>query len=59
MNSKKMLCMIYIDLESLIKEIDGCVNKPKKSSSVKTGKNVYCGYWMAAISSFDDIEKKT
>ena len=59
MNSKKMLYMIYIDVESLIKKIDGCANKPKKSSSVKTGKNVYGGYSMAAISSFDDIEKET
>ena len=58
MNSKKMLYMIYIDLESLIKKIDGCANKPKKSPSVKTGENVYCGYSMPAIWTFDTIEKK-
>ena len=58
MNSNKILYVIYADLESLIKKIDGCVNKPKKSPSVKTGENVYCGYSMPAIWTFDTIEKK-
>ena len=54
-----MLYIIYVDLQSLIKEIDGCANTPKKSSSVKTDENVHCGYLMPTIWTFDDIEKKT
>ena len=30
MKSDKMLYIIYADLESLIKKIDGCVNNPEK-----------------------------
>ena len=53
-----MLYIIYVDLQSLIKEIDGCANTPKKSSSVKTDENVHCGYLMPTIWTFDDIERK-
>lgn len=31
MNSNKILYVIYVDLESLIKKIDGCFKNPEKS----------------------------
>ena len=35
MKSDKMPFIIYADLESLIKKIDGCPNNPEKSSRTK------------------------
>ena len=32
MKSDKMLCIIYTDIESLIRTIDGCANNPEKPS---------------------------
>ena len=40
MKSDKMQCIIYADLESLIKNIDGCVNNPEKYSTTKIGKHI-------------------
>ena len=42
MKSDKTLFAIYADLESYIKEIDGCVNNPEKSSTTKKGEHVLC-----------------
>ena len=42
MKSDKMPYIIYYDIESLIRNIDGCANNPKKSSSIKTGEHVPC-----------------
>ena len=42
MKSDKTLFAIYTDLESYIKEIDGCVNNPEKSSTTKKGEHVLC-----------------
>ena len=36
----KMLYIIYGDIESLIKKIDGCTNNPEKSSTTKIGKHI-------------------
>ena len=36
MKSDKTPCIIYADLESLIKKIDNCKNNPEKSSATKT-----------------------
>ena len=33
----KTPCIIYADLESLIKKIDECANHPEKSSTTKVG----------------------
>ena len=30
-----MPCIIYADIESLIRKIDGCANNPEKSSTLK------------------------
>ena len=35
MKSDKMPYIIYVDIESLIKKIDGCANNPEKSSTSK------------------------
>ena len=35
MKSDKMPYIIYVDMESLIKKIDGCANNPEKSSTSK------------------------
>ena len=37
-----MLCMIYVDLESLIKEIDEWKKDPKKFTTIKTIENIEC-----------------
>ena len=38
MKSDKMPCIIYADIESLIKKINGCENNSEKSSIRKAGK---------------------
>ena len=35
-----MTCMIYADIESLIKRIDGCANNPENSSTTKIGQHI-------------------
>ena len=44
MKSHKMSYIIYADIESLIKKIDGCVNNPESSSATKIGEHIPCGY---------------
>ena len=50
--------IIYADIESLIKKIDGCANNAKNSSTTKIGEHIHCGYSMSAIWAFDHIENK-
>ena len=38
--SDKMPYIIYADLESLIKKIDGCANNPKKPPTKKIGEHI-------------------
>ena len=49
MKSDKTPCIIYTDLESLIKKIDNCKNNPEKSSATKIGNHIPCGYSMSTI----------
>ena len=58
MKSDKILCIIHNDLEFLIKKIDGSGDNPEKSSASKIGENVPCGYSMATVWAFDNIENK-
>ena len=58
MKSEKMSYIIYTNLESLIKKIDGCENSPEKSSTTKMSKHIPCRYSMSAIWAFDNIENK-
>ena len=41
MKSYKMSYIIYADIESLIKKIEGCANNPEESSTTKIGKHIY------------------
>ena len=50
--------MIYADLESLIKKIDGCANNPEKSSTTKIDEHIPFGYPMLTIWASDNIEKE-
>ena len=42
MKSDQMLYIIYVDIESLIKKIDGCANNPEYSSIIKIGEDIPC-----------------
>ena len=55
MKSHKIPYIIYTDLESLIKKIDGRVNNPEKSSPRKLGEHIPCGHSMSIIWAFDNI----
>ena len=47
MRSDKMTYIIYADIESLIRKIDGCANNQEKSSTTKIGGHIPCGYSMS------------
>ena len=56
--SDKTPYIFYADIESLIKKIDGCSNKPEKSSTTKIGAHISCEYSLSTILPFDHIENK-
>ena len=58
MKSDKTPCIIYADLESLIKKIDNCKNNPEKFSATKTDEYIPSGFSMSTIWAFDNIETK-
>ena len=58
MKSDKMPYIIYADIESLIRKIDGCANNPEKSSKTKIGQHIPCLYSKSTICGFDHIEGK-
>ena len=58
MNSHKMPYIIYADIESLIRKIDGCANNPENSSTTKIGEVITCGYSELTIWEFDQIKSK-
>ena len=49
MKSDIMSYLIYADIKSLIKKIDGCANNSEKSSTANIGEHVPCGYSMPNI----------
>ena len=53
-----MRYIIYADIESLIKKIDGCENNPESSSRTKIGEHIPCRYPMPTIWGFNHIEDK-
>ena len=53
-----MPSIIYADIESFIRKIDGCANNPEKSSTTKLDEHIPCRYSMSKIWRFDDIESK-
>ena len=54
--TNKMSYIIYADIESLIKKIDGCANNPENSLTTKIGEHILCRYSMLTIWAFDNIE---
>ena len=56
--SDKIPYIIFADIEPLIKKIGRCTNNPEKSSTIKIGERIPCGYSMSKIWGFDQIEKK-
>ena len=46
----------YLDLECLIEKIDGCINNPERTSTIKVGEHASSGFSMSTISSFKSIE---
>ena len=50
-------CIIYDDIESLTKKIEGCANNPEKSSTAKIVQHIPCGESMSTIWAFDISEK--
>ena len=49
MKSDKMPYIIYADIESLIRKINGCSNNPENSSATKIGEHIPCGYSISTI----------
>ena len=57
MKLDKTRYIIYGDIESLIKKIDGCVFNPENSSTTIIGAHFPCRYSMSTIWAFDHIKK--
>ena len=53
-----MSYIIYANIESLIKKIDGYANNPEHFSTTKICEHIPCGYSMSTIWAFDHIENK-
>ena len=58
MNSDKMPHIIYADIDLFIRKIDKSANNSEKSSTLKIGEHIPCGYSMSTISGFNQIEEK-
>ena len=58
MKPYKISYIIYADIESLIRKIDGCANNPEKSSTTEIGEHIPCEYSMSIIWGLDHIEEK-
>ena len=58
MNSDKMPHIIYADIKSFIRKIDKSVDNSEKSSTLKIGEHIPCGYSTSTISGFNQIEEK-
>ena len=56
--SDKTPRIVYADLESLIKRIDGCKYNSEKSSTAKVGEHIPFGYSISRIWKFNGIENK-
>ena len=56
MKLDKTSYIIYVDLEILIKKIEGCINNPAKSSATKVCEHIPSGYSLETIQAFNNIE---
>ena len=50
-----MLYIIFADIESLIRKIDGSAKNPEEFSTMKIGGHILCGYSMSTIWRFNQI----
>ena len=50
--------IIYPDIESLIRQIDGCENNLENTSTTKIGEHIPCGYLISTFWGFNHIEDK-
>ena len=57
MKSDKMPCIVYADIDSLIRKIYQCANNPENFSTKKMWEHI-CGYSMSIICGFYHIENK-
>ena len=58
MKSDKIPYIIYAGTESLIRNIDECVNNPENSSAAKIGEHIACWCSVSTIWEFNRIENK-
>ena len=58
MKSDKISCIIFADIESLIKKIERCESNPESSSTRKIGEHIPCGYSILTIYAFDHLENE-
>ena len=56
MKSDKMPYIVYADIESSTKKIDGCANNQENSLTTKIGQHIPGEYSMSTIWEFDQIE---
>ena len=56
--SEKTPCIIYSDLESFFKKIDGFANNPEKSTTIRIGEHIPCRYSMSNVWAFNTIGNK-
>ena len=50
--------IIYPDIESLIRKIDGCENNLENTSTTKIREHIPCGYLISTFWGFNHIEDK-
>ena len=50
--------IIYADLDSLIKKLDGCANNPEKPSKTNISEHIHCGYSVLITWAFDNMENR-
>ena len=58
MTSDKVACIIYADMKSLIKKVDGCANNLENSSTAQIGERIRCRYSISKIWAFNHTENK-
>ena len=49
-SDKTPFILLYADLESLIKKMNGCTTNPEKSSTTKVGEHIPSGFSISTIS---------
>ena len=58
MKCDKIPYVIYADIESLIRKIDGCANNQEKLSAMKISEYIPCEYSISTIWEFEHVKNK-